>query len=116
MLCRWCFPGCAPEELMLKFVRPTPCLFPMCWRMRRSLRACSMAKARLKRFVRSCAGISESDVAKAKDALYGVGLQRRGVSAPGGRDLRRAYHARTPRLPAAEWCFLDPLAELGRAA
>ena len=41
-------------------------------------------KSSLETLVRSCAGISESDVAKAKDALMESGICGRGVSALGG--------------------------------
>lgn len=69
-------------------------------------------KSSLETLVRSCAGISESDVAKAKDALMESATTPRCISARRLRFAMSLSHSHAAGLPAAEWCFLDPLAEL----
>ena len=69
-------------------------------------------KSSLETLVRSCAGISESDVAKAKDALMESGYAAEVYQRSAAEICDELITLARRGLPAAEWCFLDPLAEL----
>ena len=69
-------------------------------------------RSSLETLVRSCAGISESEVAKAKDALMESGYNAEVYQRPAAEICDELITLARRGLPAAEWCFLDPLAEL----
>ena len=92
------------------FVRPTPCLFPMCWRMRRSSRACSMAKARLKRSCAAARAFPNPMSPRPKTPLWSRDMRQRCISARRPRfatSLSRS-HAAACRRPSGASSILLP--------
>ncbi len=69
-------------------------------------------KGTLDELAQSCHDISEDDVARAKDALMEKGYAAEVYQRPAAEICDELVAIARRGLPAAEWSFLDPIAEL----